>query len=165
MNPLQIVDIAELTPGQFAAGVIPIYREAFEAPWEMPIAALEGFAHKRGRDSLLGRCLALVEADTVVGLALSGYLAAANLLHLKYLVVAPDRRGRGYGPLLLRASAAAGETIARLVGHVGCCGVLLEVETPESPPATADRSLRRRRIAFYERHSALRTGIPVPRPP
>ncbi len=164
MNCLHIVDIAALTLAQLDA-VVAIYREAFEAPWEMPVAALERFARERRGESLLGRGLALVEAETAVGLALSGYLAAANLLHLKYLAVAPDRRGRGYGSRLLQASAMAGESIARAVGHAGCCGVLLEVEMPEGPPPTADRQLRRRRIAFYERQGAIRTGIPFPRPP
>jgi hypothetical protein len=46
-----------------------------------------------------------------------------------------------------------------------CAGALLEVEVPNGPPPAADRSLRRRRIVFYERHGALRTGIPFPRPP
>ncbi len=33
------------------------------------------------------------------------------------------------------------------------------------PPPTADRTLRRRRVAFYLRHGAVHTGAEVPRPP
>jgi GNAT superfamily N-acetyltransferase len=161
---VQIVDIAGLTPAQLDA-VTGIYREAFEAPWEMPVAELPDFARARVGENLLGRAAALVDDGAAVGLALSNYLAEANLLHLKYLAIDPTRRSQGLGAILLRAAAAAGEAIAQAAGRDGCVGTLLEVETPDSPPAEADRRLRRRRIAFYERHGALRTGIPFPRPP
>lgn len=145
--------------------VTAIYREAFEAPWEMPVAELPDFAAARTGDTLLGRAAAIVADEVAAGLALSNYLAESNLLHLKYLAIDPTRRNQGLGAILLRAAAAAGEAIAQAAGRDGCAGTLLEVEIPDSPPAEADRSLRRRRIAFYERHGALRTGIPFPRPP
>ncbi|MGC8781729.1 MAG: GNAT family N-acetyltransferase, partial [Anaerolineae bacterium] len=106
MMGVQVVDIARLTPEQMAA-VVAIYREAFEAPWEMPAAALADFAAARAGESLLGRAVAAVAGGEAVGLALSGYLARSNLLHLKYLAVAPAWRGRGVGSLLLRDQAAA----------------------------------------------------------
>ncbi|MEJ5198506.1 MAG: GNAT family N-acetyltransferase [Anaerolineae bacterium] len=158
------MDIVRLTPRQMEM-VIAIYREAFEAPWEMPVAELADFAAARAGESLLGRAVAAVEDGEAVGLALSSYLARSNLLHLKYLAVAPGRRNRGVGSLLLRDQIAAGEAIARAAGRAGCRGILLEVETPDGPPPDADRDLRRRRIAFYHRHGALSTGIPFPRPP
>ena len=142
-----------------------IYLEAFGVPWEMPAAKLPDFARVRAGDSMIGRALALLDADTVVGFALCDYLAASNLLHLKYLAVDPIRRSQGAGARLLQAVAAAGETIAQAAGRDGCRGVLIEIEIPDSPPADADRSLRTRRIAFYERNNALITGVPYPRPP
>lgn len=145
--------------------VTAIYLEAFDASWEMPVAELPDFARARAGENLLGRAAAIVADRAAVGLALSNYLAESNLLHLKYLAIDPTRRSQGLGALLLRAAAAAGETIAQAAGREGCVGVLLEVEISDSPPPAADRSLRQRRIAFYERHGALRTGIPFPRPP
>ncbi len=142
-----------------------IYLEAFGVPWEMPAAKLPDFARVRAGDSMIGRALALLDADAVVGFALCDYLAASNLLHLKYLAVDPTRRSQGAGARLLNAVAAAGETIAQAIGRHGCRGVLIEIEIPDSPPPDADRSLRTRRIAFYERNNALITGVPYPRPP
>ncbi len=164
MNSAQIVDIAELTPAQ-TDSVTAIYREAFEAPWEMPVAELSDFAQARAGESLLGRAVAIVDEGAAVGLALSNYLAESNLLHLKYLAIDPTRRSQGLGALLLQAAAATGEVIAQAAGRDGCAGTLLEVEVPESPPPEADRHRRHRRIVFYERQGALVTGIPFPRPP
>jgi GNAT superfamily N-acetyltransferase len=161
---VQIVDIAGLAPAQMDS-VTAIYREVFEAPWEMPAAELPAFARDRAGENLLGRAVAMVDVATPVGLALSTYLAGSNLLHLKYLAVDPIRRSQGLGALLLQAAAAAGERIAQAAGRAGCAGILLEVETPDSPPPAADRNLRQRRIAFYRRQGALVTGIPFPRPP
>jgi GNAT superfamily N-acetyltransferase len=161
---LHIIDIAGLTPAQIDS-LTAIYLEAFGFPWEMPAAKLPDFARVRAGDSMTGRALALLDADAVVGFALCDYLAASNLLHLKYLAVDPTRRSQGAGARLLQAVAAAGETIARAAGKDGCRGVLIEIEIPDSPPPGADRTLRTRRIAFYERNNALITGVPYPRPP
>lgn len=145
--------------------VTVIYRAAFEAPWEMPAAELPAFAQARAGQNLLGRAIAIMADGAAVGLALANYLAESNLLHLKYLAIAPACRSQGRGAILLRAAAAAGEALAQTAGRDGCAGTLLEVEIPDGPPPAADRGLRQRRIAFYERHGALRTGIPFPRPP
>ena len=161
---MEIVDIAGLTPAQMDT-LTAIYLEAFGVPWEMPAAKLADFAHLRAGDSKVGRALALLDGDAVVGFALCDHLAESNLLHLKYLAVDPARRSQGSGARLLHAVAAAGETIAQAAGKNGCRGVLIEIEIPNSPPSDADRSLRTRRIAFYERHGALITGVPYPRPP
>ncbi len=161
---MEIVDISELAPAEMDA-IIAIYLEAFGFPWEMPAAKLPDYAHVRAGDSRAGRALALLDGPDVVGMALCDYLSESNLLHLKYLAVDPARRSRGAGTQLLRAVAAAGETIADRVGRPGCRGVLIEIEVPDGPPPDADRSLRTRRVAFYERNGALVTGVPYPRPP
>lgn len=164
MTALRIVDIAGLSPAQMDS-VTAIYREAFEAPWEMPVAELPNFARARAGASPLGRALAIVKAEAAVGLALTTYLARSNLLHLKYLAIDVTCRGQGLGAALLQAAIAAGEEIAQASGQTGCAGALLEVEIPDSPPPTADRAMRRRRIAFYVRHGVWHTGVPFPRPP
>jgi GNAT superfamily N-acetyltransferase len=161
---LHIIDIAGLTPAQMDS-LTAIYLEAFGVPWEMPAAKLPDFARLRAGDSRVGRALALLDDDAVVGFALCDYLSESNLLHLKYLAVDPTRRNQGSGATVLHAAAAAGETIAHAAGRNGCRGVLIEVEIPDSSPPDANRSLRTRRIAFYERHGALITGVPYPRPP
>ena len=164
MSPSEIVDIASLTPAQHAA-VKAIYLEAFDAPWEMPADRLADFARAHTSQGLTGRALALLNGGTVAGLALAGYLTRSNFFDLKYLAVDPHRRNQGLGSILLAAVVAASETIARAAGRNGCRGTLLEVEILDSPPPGADRRLRHRRIAFYERHGALLTGVPFARPP
>ena len=161
---MHIVDIAGLTPAQMDS-LTAIYLEAFGVPWEMPAAKLPDFARLRAGDSIVGRALALLDDDAVVGFALCDCLSVSNLLHLKYLAVDPTRRNQGSGTRLLHSAAATGEMIAQAAGRNGCHGVLIEVEIPDSPPPDAVRSLRARRIAFYERHGALITGVPYPRPP
>lgn len=163
MEPLQICDIAGLTPEQLAA-LTAIYREAFEAPWEMPVDQLPEFARRHTRDSLKGRALAVLAGDAALGLALTAYLPESNFLDLKYLAVAAARRNLGLGSRLLQAVAATGEEIALARGRAGCRGTLLEVEIPDSPPLDADRALRRRRSAFYARQGAIATGVPFARP-
>ena len=164
MSRSEIVDIVSLTPAQHEA-VKAIYLEAFDAPWEMPADRLADFAHTHTSQGLAGRALALLNGGAVAGLALAGYLTRSNFFDLKYLAVDPHRRSQGLGSILLTAVVAAGETIARAAGRDGCRGTLLEVEIPDSPPPDADRRLRHRRIAFYERHGALLTGVPFARPP
>ena len=142
-----------------------IYLEAFGVPWEMPAAKLPDFARVRAGDSMVGRALALLDEDAVVGFALCDYLPESNLLHLKYLAVDPTRRNQGAGARLLHAVAAAGETIAQAAGRNGCRGVLIEIEIPDSPPPDADRSLRTAASPSTSGNGALITGVPYPRPP
>ena len=163
MDSLQICDIDGLTPEQWAA-VTAIYRQAFEAPWEMPVDHLPAFARIHTRASLKGRALAILSGDAALGLALADYLPQSNLFDLKYLAVDASCRNLGLGRILLQTAAAAGEEIAQAHGHAGCRGTLIEVEIPDSPPPDADRALRRRRIAFYARQGAFLTGVPFARP-
>lgn len=164
MSRIDIVDIAGLAPAQYRS-IEAIYLEAFDAPWEMPAALLPEFARQHTGDGQAGRALAVMDGDAAVGLALASYLPQSNLCDLKYLAIDPARRNGGLGSFLLRATVAAGEQIATAAGQVGCRGTLIEVEILDSPPPEADRDLRQRRINFYARHGALRTGVPFARPP
>ena len=168
MNTLVLVHIADLDPAQFAA-VAAIYREAFEAQWEMPVADLRGFAAVRGRSSSTGRALALLEGNEPVAIALASYLRYQNLLHLEYLAVESTHRDRGIGGRLLGHIAQAGEEISQMLGLDGCRGILIEVERPDDSLSVAERKLRMRRIDFYLRNGAVPSGTlfehPVWAPP
>jgi len=157
MDALALVHIADLDPAQFAA-VAAIYREAFEAPWEMPVAGLGEFAATRSRGSATGRALALLEGNEPVAIALASYLRYPNLLHLKYLGVESTYRDRGIGGRLLRHVSKAGEEISQMFGLGGCRGILIEVERPDDSLSAAERDLRIRRIGFYLQHGAVPSG-------
>jgi GNAT superfamily N-acetyltransferase len=157
LNDLTLVYIADLDPAQFAI-VAAIYREAFEAPWEMPVADLCEFAAARGRSSSTGRALALLEGNEPVAIALASYLRYQNLLYLKYLAVASTHRDRGIGGQLLRLISNAGEEISQMFGLDGCRGTLIEVERPDDSLSVAERDLRIRRIDFYLRNGAVPSG-------
>jgi GNAT superfamily N-acetyltransferase len=168
MISLTLVHIADLNPAQFAA-VATIYREAFEAPWEMPVADLSEFAATRSQSSAKGRALALLEENEPVAIALVSYLRDPNLLHLKYLAVASSHRDRGIGGRLLGQISKAGEEISQMFGLDGCRGTLIEVERPDDSLSVAERDLRIRRIDFYLRNGAAPSGTlfehPVWAPP
>lgn len=160
---LDVLPFSVLTPGQLDAAVA-IYREAFDAPWEWPADKIAGLA-RPGDGAAAAYALGLVDGGEAIGLAVASYLPGANLGYLRYLAVAPERRGAGAGSILLDAARAAGEGWARTAGAAGCRGLLAEIEVVDGPPPAADRTLRRRRVAFYLRHGAIPTGVQVPRPP
>ncbi len=168
LNTLALVHIADLDPAQLAA-VAAIYREAFEAPWEMPAADLGEFAASRGRGSATGRALALLDGDEPIAIALASYLRNPNLFHLEYLAVESTYRDGGIGGRLLRHISKAGEEISRMFGHDGCRGTLIEVERPDDSRSAAARDLCIRRIGFYLRNGAVPSGTlfehPVWAPP
>lgn len=72
---------------------------------------------------------------------------------IDYLAIRKDVRDRGIGSAFLRDAAKV------LPGPVGMC--LVEAEDPESAADAAERTVRKRRIAFYERGGYHDTGIRV----
>ena len=72
---------------------------------------------------------------------------------IDYLAIRKDVRGRGIGSAFLRDAAKV------LPGPVGMC--LVEAEDPEAAADAAERTVRERRIAFYERGGYHDTGIRV----
>jgi GNAT superfamily N-acetyltransferase len=161
---VRLVDFSELTPQQLD-GLLAIYREAFEAPWEWPAEQVAALATPTGCAAARCRALALLDAGRSVGLAISQYLPVGNLWYLHYLAVEGGRRNSGFGSTMLEGILPLGEEMARAAGRPGCLGTLIEVEQVDGPPSDADRVQRRRRIAFYERHGAQLVGLGVPRPP
>ncbi|MDR3085052.1 MAG: GNAT family N-acetyltransferase [Christensenellaceae bacterium] len=84
-------------------------------------------------------------------------LAYATLIHgegirgalLDYFAVEEGRRGQGIG----------GRFLSELRGFLRADGIVIESELPEAAEDPAERSLRERRIAFYERCGAERSSL------
>lgn len=92
-------------------------------------------------------CHALRSGDDLVGLAITLDMEAAPIRYLEYLAVAPELRGGGGGGQLFDA-------LVEDARRGGWLGVAFEVDRPEDAFG-AERTIRRRRIAFYERHGAV----------
>lgn len=159
---MTILPFHALTPDQLNQ-VLAIYREAFEAPWEWPVDKVAQLADRTVPPSPW-QSAALLNGDTTIAIAIAKYFTETNLWYLLYLAVDAVRRGQGSGSMLLTHMLALGEEQARAAGRPGCRGMVLEVETPDVPPATT-LHIRARRIAFYRRFGALDIGVPVPRGP
>ena len=69
---------------------------------------------------------------------------------LDYYAVVPEMRGKGIGTVFLKKL---------ITGHVRTDCLLIENESPEAIPDPSEINMRRRRIAFYERCGAIRTGV------
>jgi ribosomal protein S18 acetylase RimI-like enzyme len=126
-----------------AAGLLRIYEESFPPAEREPADAL--LAEIRNGDRA---CLVAEQDMTIAGLAVWMPLPAVNVQYLEYLAVAAPLRSRGIG----------GELLDRLVLELastepGCQGIVFEVEPPGLVDG-AERALRERRIAFYQRHRA-----------
>lgn len=97
--------------------------------------------------------------DDVIGMAYCLYFEQdpqGDPLHLGYLLyLAVDERcrGLGIGARFYRALTATLQTDAIYRGGE-LAGIIYEVERPELASSEADRKLRQRRIAFYERLGA-----------
>jgi GNAT superfamily N-acetyltransferase len=83
------------------------------------------------------------EGGSLVGLAVVSGLPVPGVNYLEYLAVAPERRNLGVGGVLLRR-----------LGPLGGTGTVFEVEAVAAAEGE-ERELRRRRVAFYERHGAV----------
>ncbi|MEC0304829.1 GNAT family N-acetyltransferase, partial [Terribacillus saccharophilus] len=76
------------------------------------------------------------------GYVLYKELSEYNVLHVSYLAILPNFQSFGFG----------GKLIALLQEISPGSSIFLEVEYPNSNKEAEDRSLRLRRISFYERH-------------
>jgi GNAT superfamily N-acetyltransferase len=91
-------------------------------------------------------CLVAEHASEVAGLAVLLPMLAGEVHFLEYLAVDPSRRSLGIGARLLHRLAALPRA-----------GVVFEVEPVEGADGD-EGELRRRRVAFYERHGAVRVA-------
>lgn len=88
--------------------------------------------------------LAAVESETVVGFSITASLRDTDAALLEYMAVAPEKRGRGIGAWLCRATATQPQTAGRF----------LLVEADSDRAESSDGAERTRRKAFYRRLGA-----------
>jgi hypothetical protein len=128
---MDLIDAAALEPDELAA-VEAIYVERFPDELRAPFA-----------DLLDDDVLVAVEDGRPVGLAVTRVLGPTGSVFVRYLAVAAS--GGGVGSRFWRMAAA------RWAAD-GYPLVLLDVEDPDEPGIdAAEKSLRERRIVFYER--------------
>jgi GNAT superfamily N-acetyltransferase len=121
-----------------------IYEASFPAGERDDTAAFLSRALAGARD-----CYLAVDAGELLGFAVVLPLAAYPVAFLEYLAVAPEARNAGIGGCILtRMRQRLAETV-----NPKFEGVLFEVDQPEDADGS-ERELRRRRIAFYQRHGA-----------
>jgi GNAT superfamily N-acetyltransferase len=99
------------------------------------------------------------QGDEVIGMAYCRYFERTpqgeplHLGYLLYLAVEERYRGLGIGAHFYQALTATLQTDAIYRGGE-LSGILYEVERPELAGSEAERTIRQRRIAFYERYGA-----------
>jgi ribosomal protein S18 acetylase RimI-like enzyme len=125
-----------------AAALRPIYETSF------PPAERESYASLAGNVAE-GRYRLFVarQAGEPVGMAIVYPLPEVAAVYLPYMAIASLARSRGIGGRLF--DFVAGE----LAAAGGATGLIFEVEAEADSPAD-EVEIRRRRIAFYQRHGA-----------
>ncbi|MCM1175745.1 MAG: GNAT family N-acetyltransferase [Blautia sp.] len=91
--------------------------------------------YKREKDALCAYAFMMADAD-------------ADMLLLDYFAVCEEVRGKGYGSAALRLLKA---------NYTNWNGMIFEVEDDDAAGTEAERQLRQRRIAFYERNGVVMT--------
>jgi GNAT superfamily N-acetyltransferase len=160
----RVVDWDRLNENQ-TAQLAGVYREAFEAAWEMPGDQLLLGAEAWRTQWPNRRVLASLLEERVVGMATIKYLVQSHFLYLEYLAVDGTRRSAGLGSQLFGSIVALGAEVAKDLSAPPPRGLVWEVELLGAPPLSADRTLRRRRCQFYERMGGQYLGVSEPRPP
>lgn len=98
------------------------------------------FAYAVLRSGVL-RPVLLLDGDMEVGYMVYSDVPGHNLTNIAYFAVHPRYRSGGHGSRFLRLFRQQVQT-----------GLLLEVEDPDTGKTPADKDLRMRRIAFYQRN-------------
>lgn len=126
-----------------------IYEEAFPARQRVPFEEL--VEASRDGDEIT---LAALENAQPIGFAFFGHLDAVDCLFLEYFAVAADRRGRGFGHALWKA------TVDALRAHGERRAIVLEVEDPEeSGIEHKEAGQRMRRVRFWEQVGACPLAV------
>jgi GNAT superfamily N-acetyltransferase len=130
--------------------ILPIYREAFPREQRMSPTRIGRLLTRRTMHLMV-----ISAGGQVMGFAAWLHVPGQSFAWLEYLAVRHGRRGGGIGSALLtRAMRGATRDVA---------GVLIEVEPPDGTADRHERTIRRRRIAFYEKHHCrLVNGIRQP---
>lgn len=100
-------------------------------------------------DQGLYPCFGLFENDILCGYAFCCKSKENNLLLLDYLAIQKDCRSKGFGSIFLAHLKEACKEFD---------GIVLEVESILSDVSEEEMSIRKRRIAFYEKNGVLMTS-------
>lgn len=107
-----------------------------------------------------------VEGHQALAAAFFNYYPRTRMGFIAYLAVHPTRRSLGLGAQLYRRVVESVQQEAHSAGETKAVGVVFEVEAPELSRDEGEQSLRRRRIAFYQRSGAmLLPGLDLIAPP
>lgn len=130
--------------------ILPIYREAFPSEQRMAPARIGRLLMRRTM-----HVMTVSAGGHIMGFAAWLHVPGQSFAWLEYLAVRHGRRGGGIGSALFtRAMRGATRDVS---------GVLIEVEPPDATADRHERTIRRRRIAFYEKHHCrLVSGIRQP---
>lgn len=147
MGVLRLVEGADLTAAQ-RLRAREIYEDGFPEEWlRAEFDALFG-------DEVL---VAFTDTDEVAGLAVVRALSDTGWCFVRYFVA--GLRGQGVGSALWAALAAHRSTL-------GDTHLVLDVEAPDEPGTdAAERTVRERRIAFYERNGLVLLPVDGYAPP
>jgi ribosomal protein S18 acetylase RimI-like enzyme len=142
LNALTVERLERLEPDD-AARFAAIYEESFPPSERDDTADLIASVEAGERLCYLARL-----DGAIIGLAVALALEGARAVFLEYLAVDANERNAGLG----------GAVLTHLRTHLGADAggaplMLFEVEPPDEAEG-AERTLRERRIGFYERHGA-----------
>ncbi len=131
--------------------LVTVYHERMEEDFPQdelkPLPMLEGLV-AQGINSVIG-CF---QEDILIGYYVLGREPGADLILLDYLAVVPERRGQGYGALILahlRKELDEGTYL------------FIESENPEKAQGDEEQRVRSHRVAFYQRCGAKLTNLRV----
>ena len=95
---------------------------------------------------------AFYHQERLVGYALLTDTSDRQTVLLDYLAVVPEQRGAGFGSAILRALHDEFAPDRRR-------GLLVEVEAVDAAPDDAERRLRSRRVAFYQKNGLRHSQV------
>jgi GNAT superfamily N-acetyltransferase len=157
VDNLKLIELTD-PEDMLARQAFDLYVVSFPVEERVSLSAIkEGILNRD--DGLAGdyisRFIAAVQDDRTVGLSMYGYYRIPRLACLFYLAVQPDLRGLGLGAWLLNQTAALLPNDARILGGESPLGLCWEVDRPNESGDPEERTLRARRIKFYERNGAI----------
>jgi GNAT superfamily N-acetyltransferase len=140
---------------QALALYVASFPPAERAPAEGIAASIQRVKEVDVRTGYVPHHFAALQDGQVTGISFYGYFCQERLGFLYYLAVNPALRGQGLGGWLFRRTAAQLSEDASACRNEPPRGLVWEVERPADAEMPDERSLRQRRIQFYERQGAL----------
>ncbi len=148
-------DIREVTDLDSDLGrqVMAIYEASFPEEERDPVEEIAAEL-RESHPLVMTHIRALVEGGRVVGYTHFASYGEYQLGYLKFIAVATDTRGKGFGPVLLRDAIRQLRIDGKEMTGWPLLGLVLEVERPELGLTDEERAIRQRRIGFYLRNGA-----------